>query len=209
MKRNTLILLASSLLLAGTSLTGCSLIRKLSSKNSSTSSYISEQSSEKEIAVVEPFSEIYTSDNLVCKASAGVGTFLGSRDSSKQTITLMHPSNNSYEMVSNTLVDGSFDHINRIIHTPNVSGTGLHPVNGSIPLNEVTNSNLLRFQRDDGACIYTAVTFKLTFEFDCSKTSTDHGLFLDCVNDEDMPNESRFNYDGETPTTAKDLGWLL
>ena len=120
------------------------------------------------------FSVVKTSANLDCTVSAGIGTYLD--ENNENAITLTHEVNSAD--VTNVLTDGSFDHLNEIIRTPNADGTALDSTNGSIALASASESNLKRGELDGGN-IYTAVTFNISFKVSFGSLAGDYGLFLD------------------------------
>ena len=155
-------LLITSSIICTLMLTSCFLKFKRNSSSSNSSS----SSSESPKIESQFTGTIRTSANLYCSVFDGIGT----------------TTNNATKEVSldnNKLTDGSFDHINGNIHTPNNSGTALaDPPKGTIPLENATTELLYRGTTSGGDTIYTAATFKISFSISFNTQSGDYGLYL-------------------------------
>lgn len=139
------------------------------------------------------YAVVSTTSNLECEITGGVGTSVS----------------NGIVVVGGKLTDGSFDHVNKKIYTPNESGTGIAAGNkGEIALNDNNLATLLeRGSTKDGSStvsVYTAVTFHLKFTITFGAATNDVALLLDCYNNSTQGSEhsgSKFTVDG-TPVTA-------
>ena len=133
------------------------------------------------------YAVVKTSADLECVVADGVGT---TADNTTKTVDLS----------GNKLTDGSFDHNEKNIYTPDSTGKTLAPA----PKNQISLSNenlatLLERGETGGKKIYTAVTFDLTFTVSFGSIDADVGLFLD----NSAENKTSFKVsDNATPKTA-------
>ena len=106
---------------------------------------------------------VSTTVGLKYRITAGIGTAVDAE-----------ADNNNVSVASgNKLSDGSFDHVNSKIFTPNTDGTGLADNNG-IALASANPTNMLR-----GNNVYTAFTWSITFSLEFKETGNDMALYLD------------------------------
>ena len=79
------------------------------------------------------------------------------------------------------LTDGSFDHKDNMIYTPNASGTGLDSTRGETALADMSDTTMKRGETNDATPlpIYTAVAFDIDFTVTFGAVDADIGLFID------------------------------
>ena len=114
------------------------------------------------------YAVVKTTSDLEVTLGTGVGTSV-----SNNTVT-----------VNGKLTDGSFDHKNKYIYTPNESGTGIAAGSkGKISLTDSNLSTLLeRGTTGSGTAavkVYTAITFDLTFTVTFGAANNDVALLMD------------------------------
>ena len=119
------------------------------------------------------YAVVKTTSDLEVALNSGVGT-----SASGNTVT-----------VGGRLTDGSFDHVNKNIYTPNESGTAIAQGDkGQISLTDANLATLLvRGETTEGEgtsattyTVYTAVTFDLTFTVTFGAANNDVALLMDC-----------------------------
>ena len=138
------------------------------------------------------YSVVKTNANLEFALAAGVGTSVSSN-----TVTF-----------NGKLTDGSVDHVDHMVYTPDSFGTGhaaapkdeinldgTYPASGTGSLADL----LSRGQTDDTTpvTIYTAATFDITFTVTFGQVPGDIGLYLD-----NTTGKSKFVVDGNPEPTA-------
>ena len=111
------------------------------------------------------YAVVKTTSELKVALSDGIGT-----NTSGQTVTF-----------GGKLTDGSFNHKNNTIYTPNADGTAVD-TDRVYSLASVTESNLTRATLSDSTKIYTAVYFKVTLSVNFGVGNPDVGLYLNCYN---------------------------
>ena len=125
------------------------------------------------------YAVVKTTSNLDITLSAGVGTSLGSTE-------------NTIEF-NGLLTDGSFNHLNGKVMTPNASGTGI--AKETLLTANNLESELTRVEDLDGKVVYTAATFEIEFSMNFGagwENASDVGLYLDCTAE-----KSAFSVDGD------------
>lgn len=137
------------------------------------------------------YAVIKTTSGLSASVSSGVGT-----TASGTTVT-----------VDGLLTDGSFDHKQKNIYTPNSSGTALATQpKGQISLTDSElEDRLTRGTNGDGQdakVVYTAVTFDLTFTITFGSANNDIALLMDKSSDS-MTNFALGPTSGTEAKTAK------
>ena len=113
------------------------------------------------------YAVVKTTSNLDIELSAGVGT---SVDNETDTVSF-----------SGLLTDGSFNHIEGNIYTPNASGDAIAKET-ALSANNLARE-LTRVEDLGGKVVYTAATFDIEFSMNFGatwQTAKDVGLYLDC-----------------------------
>ena len=148
-------------------------------------------------------------------ASIDAGTYAVVKTSANMNVTLtqgvgttVSDQNGHVVTVGGVLTDGSFDHLNEKIYTPDDTGTKIKSV---LPLRgegAADASSLKRGETSDNPAqnIYTAITWDVKFSIAFTSGGDSIGLFLDCEEDtvsNAQVGRSRFEvYGGAAADTA-------
>ena len=119
------------------------------------------------------YTVVKTTANLDYQLTAGIGTYLDTADTTGSTILVKSMYNSS--LVDNKLTDGSFDHLQSNIYTPDASVDTAT----ATALASATDLNMTRAELDTHGKVYTAVTFTAVFKIKFASQANNIGLFFD------------------------------
>ena len=120
---------------------------------------------------------VKTSANLEFTLTGGIGTEV---DTNSDNTILTQTTPQTGSAVGNKLTDGSFDHVGKMIYTPNAAVTAAT----GTALSSATPANMERATLGDGGKVYTAMTFDVAFKVKFASQANNVALFLnvhDCA----------------------------